>query len=210
MIGRSMILLVVIFFTMIAFIKAQEQKKIEFNHKRYQTVSRTISHKDICIDFINSVHSNDFEKSKKLRPDFFLIDVSSAMIRIPGKEPFLAGLGDYLDAYSSDSYDILALSVFLREKHNVRKDLFDKMLRGSLRLDPNNVSALYLLAKFRYENDIENDAYYLVKKLYTIDKSSKEIIRLYSLFEEAYGEIEGELPSLDDFLKYDVSYYEEE
>lgn len=142
-----------------------------------------------------------------MRPDFFLIDVSPGIIRIPGKDPFLAGLGDYLDKYSSNSYDLLALSVFLREMYNIRKDLFDKMLRGSLRLDSNNVSAMYLLAKFRYENGIENDAFYLVKKLYTIDKNAKEVHRLYSLFEETYGDLEGELPTFEDFLKYDVSYY---
>lgn len=69
---------------------------------------------------------------------------------------------------------------------------------------------MYLLAKFRYENGIENDAFYLVKKLYTIDKNAKEVHRLYSLFEETYGDLEGELATFEDFLKYDVSYYEEE
>lgn len=204
------ILFMLIFYMATPLCKAQEQREIIFDHEKYQKVNKPTGQKDTCIAFINIVLSKNFEKSKKLRPDIFLVDVSSGMISIKGKESFLAGLGDYLDTFSSDSYDLLALSVFLKEKYNTRKDLYDKMLRGSLRLDSNNVSALYLLAKFRYENGIINDAFYLVKQLFEIDKGSEEINALYFLFKETYGALDDDLPSLEEFLKYDVSYYEED
>lgn len=187
-----------------------QERIIEFNHEKFQMVSTPKSHKDTCISFINYVISNNFSNSKELRPDIFMIDVSSGMIKINGMAPFLAGLGDYLDNYSSNSYDLLALTVFLRAKYNTRKDLYDKMLRGSLRLDSTNKSVLYLLAKLRYENNMINDSYYIINHLYNIDENSTEINVLYTSFKNKYGDLKGEFPTLNEFITTDVSYYEED
>lgn len=185
-----------------------KEEKILFNYDHYQNGGLLKNKQDTSVVFINFILKHDFENARTLVPQLFDIDVSPGMIAISGHKPYLAGVGDYVDDFSKNSYDLLNLAVFLKEKFNANKELYDKILRGSLRLNSENLSALYLLAKLRYENGIENDAYYLILRLNDLDGDNPEIKRICSLLGKKIGNLDKELPTLEDFLRYDVTYYE--
>src|SRR5690554_2998061 len=179
-------------------------------YSNYQTVDVLASQRDTSIAFINLILAHDFERSRVLIPELFDIDVSPGIIQMMGRRPFLAGVGDYIDEFSSNSYELLNLAVFLRVKYNAKLEIYDKIIRGSLRLDPNNLSAIYLLAKLRYENGMENDAYYLISKLRALDGENMEIKRTYEILNKMLNNSEKVLPNFDEFVRHDVTYYEED
>lgn len=187
-----------------------QDERLSFVYSNYQTVEILESQKDTSIAFINLILAHDYERSQELLPELFNIDVAPGIISMMGKRPFLGGVGDYIDEFSTSSYDLLNLAVFLRVKYNARLELYDKIIRGSLRLDPNNLSALYLLAKLRYENGMENDAYYLISKLRVLDSSNTEIKRIYETLNRTLNDSEEVFPTFEEFVRYDVTYYEQD
>src|SRR5690606_12171658 len=117
----------------------------------------------------------------------------------------LVGVGEYVNDYSNNTYDLLALTCYLKKQYNTRIDFYDKMIRGSIRLDTTNIAAMYLLSEIRYENGLATDAAYLISKMRKIEKRNQEINRIYSFTKDI--EIDKSLPvSLYEFAKLEVIY----
>lgn len=181
-----------------------------FNFNDYKKISSPKSKKDSTIVFINLLNNGQYEKAEKIYPKLSKIDVSSGMIRVEGKEPFLNGLGDYMYDYDKNTYDFLALSVYLKSKYNTRLEFYDKMIRGSLRLDSTNVPAIFLLAKLRYENKIMPDALYLANKMVELEPNNNKLREIRDNLQSRQAPLGENLPTFSEFLKTDIYYIESE
>jgi hypothetical protein len=183
----------------------QEKERILFNLEKYHNPKTLLTHQDSAIAFINYLQRNEIEKARKLFPKMFEIDVSVGIIKMEGEEPFLVGVGEYVNDYSNNSYDLLALTVYLKKQYNTKIDFYDKMIRGSIRLDTTNIAAMYLLSEIRYKHGLATDAAYLINKMKKLDNNNQEVNRIYSLTKDI--KIDKSLPkSLYEFAKLDVIY----
>ncbi|AMM52264.1 hypothetical protein TH61_15160 [Rufibacter sp. DG15C] len=191
-------------------IKSITPYQIEYSFSQYSNTKSLTNHKDSSIAFINSLYKKDFKQAKLLNPKISSLVVTEGIINMNGEKPFLNGLGGYIEDYWRDSYDILSLTVYLKINYNTRLDLYDKMLRGSLRLDSTNVPALYLLSEVRYKYGIKEDAYYLINLMNTIEGDNPEVARLYKNTEPFIKRLNQPLPSLCDFLRTDILFLKDD
>lgn len=202
---------ITLFFLILSFNHscAQKRRTIEFDLMKYQNPIKFNNQNDSTIAFVNYVQYGAYDKAKKIYPEIFKVDPSAGIIQFEKEEPYLSALGDYIEDYSNDSYQLLALSVYLKQKYNTRLELYDKMLRESILLDTTNIAAIYLLSQLNYEYGINYDAAYLVLKMKEQKGNNQEIQRLYNFFEPQIEEISKNLPSLTEFMSVDIRYDEE-
>lgn len=183
----------------------KQEESLNFDLAKYESPEILESKRDSSIAFINLLKKGDYRGAKQIYPKTFDLDVSIGIQEIEGEKPSLIGLGNYVNDYSKNTYDLLALTVFLRERHNANVELYDKMLRGALRLDSTNVPAMYLLSDLRYEHGKAPDAYYLIQRMHEEAAGNQEIDRLYSLTEPYIKRL---VPGItfQHFLFTDISY----
>lgn len=114
---------------------------------------------------IEMIEGGDIQNFERIREDFPKIDVS---IGLGGdsESSFLFGLDEYLFKYNQDSNELLMLTQYLRFKYKSTNELYDKMLRASIRLDNSNICSLYLLAKLRFENGMFDKSFQIVQYIH--------------------------------------------
>lgn len=174
---------------------------VTFDLSRYHNPTLLTSKKDSSLAFINLLSKEDLKGAERIYPKMFSLDITSGVVTVEGEQPMLVGLGEYVLDYSKNTYELLALSVFLKKKHNTRLELYDQMLRGSIRLDSSNVAAFYLLSEVRHKYGVKEDAYYLISKMKELDTESPEIDRLYRSHDSIIKNLGSGLKSMiPDFL----------
>jgi len=184
---------------------AQQIQKPNFNFKEYASPTTLTSEKDSSLAFINLVLDKKFGEAEKIYPNMFKIDVSPLMNEGPGYKPYLGYVGDFaLDYSGTDS--IMALAVFLENKYNAHDNVYDMLLRVSLNRDSTNVGAMLLLAKLRYENNITDDAYFLVQHMMKLEPENKKVKELYTWFQNNHEPLGDNLPSFSRFMEEEVLY----
>lgn len=198
--------LLVLMFACFSCSSAQQQP--DFSFKGYKAVPATLATgKDSSIAFVNYILDNKYEKAESIYPEMFKIDVSVFMNRGPGYEPYLGYVGEFVLDYS-DTYSRLAIASFLESKYKAHNNVYDMLLRTSLVMDSTNVPAMLLLAKLRYENDITDDAYFIVQQMMKQEPENEKVSELHAWFQDNHEPLGSNLPSFDTFIKEKVYYRE--
>ncbi|RAU83154.1 hypothetical protein [Pontibacter arcticus] len=186
---------------------AQQKQAPDFCFQDYASPEALEAKRDSSLAFVNLVLNNEFEAAEKLYPAIFKIDVAPGMSEGPGYEPYLAEVGEFVYDYTN-TYDIVPLAVFLENRYNSHNNVYDMLLRGSLRADSANVAAMFLLAKLRYENNITDDAYFLVQHMMKLEPENKKVRELHAWFQDNHEPLGMNLPSFDRFVREKVYYRE--
>lgn len=205
-----MVLKIGLFFVLLANAGCSNgQRKSEelFKFDEYKEVVKLESKQDSSIAFINLILNKKYVDAERIYPAMFKIDVSPGMSEGPGYKPYLGAVGEFVYDYSN-TYDIISLAVFLENKYNAHNDVYDMLLRGSLRADSSNVPAMFLLAKLRYENDITDDAYYLVQQMVKLEPENKKVKEINTYFKDNHKPLGDNLPSFNMFIREKVYYRE--
>ncbi|MBF9253402.1 hypothetical protein I2I11_08870 [Pontibacter sp. 172403-2] len=186
---------------------AQQKSPALFNFEEYKTISKPTTKQDSAIVFITLILDKKYEQAEKLYPAMFKIDVAPFMSEGTEYNPYLAEVGEFVNDYMN-TYDGVSLAVFLENKYNAHDNVYDMLLRGSLRADSTNVPAMFLLAKLRYKNDITDDAYYLVQHMMKLEPDNKKVRELNAYFKDNHEPLGDNLPNFDTFIRQEVYYRE--
>ncbi|WP_125185484.1 hypothetical protein [Botryobacter ruber] len=197
--------LVALLFTCYSCRSVQQTQSNLFNFEEYKTISKPTTKQDSAIVFINLIHNKMFKEAEKIFPSMFKIDVSPFIRKGTDYSPYLGGVGEFALEYMN-TFEMMALAVFLEHQYNTHNDVYDMLLSTSLDLDSTNVAAMFLLAKLRYEQDVKDDAYFLVQHMYRLEPENKEVSELYTFFEKNHKPLENNLPSFKEFINEEVHY----
>lgn len=147
---------------------------------------------------------NNLDSLEIRRPDLANLDVSLVIAGDPGKK-YLFGLTEFVLDFGKDPNELFLLTEYLRLKYNSKNELYDEMLRASIRLNNKNYCAMYFLAKLRFRNGLFESSFPLVKHIYSTDK--KQLVeKEYLYFTEKLGFDKQKNISLEEILTEKVYY----
>ncbi|MFT2008240.1 hypothetical protein ACMA1I_06160 [Pontibacter sp. 13R65] len=202
---KAKLALVALLFTCYSCRSVQQKQSNLFSFEEYKTISKPITKQDSAIVFINLIHEKKFKEAEKIFPSMFKIDVSPFIRKGTDYAPYLGGVGEFALEYMNTN-EMLALAEFLEHQYNTHNDVYDMLLSTSLDLDSTNVPAMFLLAKLRYEQEVKDDAYFLVQHMYKLEPENKKVRELYTFFEKNHEPLGDNLPSFKKFINEEVRY----
>lgn len=128
---------------------------------------------------------DDINEFEELRKDLKELDVSLGLAG-DSDNKYLFILTEYVLEYEKDPNELFLLTEYLRKKYNSTDDLYDEMLRASIRINRYNYCAIYLLAKLRFENGLYEYSFPLINYLY-LSKEKPKIEEEFYFFVNEMG-----------------------
>jgi len=165
----------------------------------------------LCVNGSNIEYENllellysDISSFEEVRKDLANLDVSLG-ISGDSHRRYLFALTEFALDYEKDPEELFLLTEYLRVKYNSTNELYDEMLRASIRVNKKNYCGIYLLAKLRFENGLYESAFPLVNYIYNIN-GNIDIKEEYSFFINEMGFKEMNQINLDKFISQKVYY----
>ena len=191
---------IILIFLLITNCKLFSQK-VDFNYARSFT-----KHENVMDKYIISIRENP-ESIIGIYPSLDTLNVGPLFEDSSG-ELYLGFLKEYIQRYANNPDSLLIISVFLKERYNLKNSILDQLLKNCILLDKNHVRSIFLLAELRYNEG------YLEDSLFLISLISKHFDNSYmkSLMKSLMNETGGdpiEPKDLKEYLFTDY-YYENE